>query len=354
MKFKSLLKQLKQKLKKNVFYLIYKRKKTFENERLDAFVRKYYNSESIDLDKVKRLLKLCYIYGGLRYKEFFSNHFEKKTWKERMKLIPCSAQNNLFFQVNSIEWLDLLEDKGKCYNLFKDYYGRDLLAVSSKIESGENRSDVIHFVEKHPVFIVKPLKSAGGKGVKKVDISSKGKDYLNCLFVEYPRGFVLEEQIEQVEEMAIVHRDSVNTIRIQTINYGDSIEIKWPCLRMGQGDSFVDNVFAGGVFVGVDVKTGKTFSPGKDALGHSFFEHPDSRIKLEGFQIPKWIDLCDLLIKMAKLCPTCRVVGWDMALTENGWIMVEANFGPELIFQDVLSDGFYEDFIHVRKQLHAG
>ena len=201
---------------------------------------------------------------------------------------------------------------------------------------------------------MKPLRSAGGKGVKMVDVFSGNKDYSQMLFEEYPRGFVLEERINQVEEMSSIHKCSVNTIRIQTVNYGDSVEIKWPCLRMGRGDSVVDNVFAGGVFVGVDVKTGKTFGPGKDASGHSFTEHPDSNVKLDGFQIPRWKELCGLLEEMAKLCPTCRVVGWDMALTESGWMLVEANFGPELILQDVSPVGFYDDFLRVRKNLHAG
>ena len=349
------LNSLKQRLKQTAFYIVYKRNKTFDSTRLDAFVSKKYDSKSNDLKRLKRLLRFCYVYGGVRYNEFFANHFENKTWKERKRLIPCCAQNNLYIQVNSVEWLDLLEDKWKCYCIFKKYYDRDLLAVpANTIREEAVLSSVVRFVEKHPFFMVKPLNSAGGKGIKMLDMTSRGKENLRELFDEYPNGFVLEERILQAEEMAVIHRHSVNTIRIQTVNYGDSIEIKWPCLRMGRGESVVDNVFMGGVFVGVDVNTGKTFGLGKDALGNSYTEHPDSRIGLDGFQIPRWKELCDVLVEMASLCPTCRVVGWDMALTENGWKMVEANYGPELIYQDVSPKGFYEDFLCVRKRLHAG
>lgn len=345
---------LKQRLKKNLFYIVYNRNKYFNKDRLDAFVKKYYDQKSVDLNKVKRALKICYVYGGVRYKEFFANHFETKTWRERMRLIPCSAQNNLFLQANSKEWLFLLGNKGKCYETFKIFYGRDVLVVQKEALGGEGVvSDIACFVEKHPVFIVKPLSSAGGIGVKMMDVVSSERDYLHELFDNYPDGFIMEERISQVEEMAKLHRSSVNTIRIQTINYGDSIEIKWPCLRTGRGESVVDNVYLGGVFVGIDVNSGKTFGQGKDALGRNYTEHPDSKVQLDGFQIPKWEDLCSMLQEMAKICPTCRVVGWDMALTEKGWVMVEANYGPELIYQDISPEGFYEDFIHVRKRLHA-
>ena len=136
--------QLKRRLKQNAFYLVYKRLRTFDTGRLDSFVSKHYGSKSIDLNKVKRLLKTCYVFGGVRYSEFLANHFENKTWKERMRLIPCSAQNNLYFQVNDLEWLDILEDKGKCYEVFKKYYARDLLAVSTKTNC---RDDVFCFWE---------------------------------------------------------------------------------------------------------------------------------------------------------------------------------------------------------------
>lgn len=346
---------LKQKLRLTALFLVYARRINCDPESLDAFARDKYDPKSTDLNKVKRLLKTCFVYGGLKYHEFYAHHLENKPWSIRTKVVPCNAQNNLYVQVNSEEWLDLLEDKGKCYDYFKKYYDRDLLAVHSNDFGDDKLTDVIGFAEKHPVFLVKPLNSAGGQGIKMVDISSKGKDNLHTYFDEYPDGFVLEERIIQAEEMALMHKNSVNTIRVQTVNYGDSIEIKWPCLRTGRGGSVVDNVFMGGVFVGVDRKTGITFGKGKDALGRTFTEHPDSKIRMDGFQVPRWKDLCDLLEEMAKLCPTCHIIGWDMALTERGWILVEANYGPELIYQDILPDGgFYEEFVSVRKRLHAG
>ena len=204
---------LKQRLKQNAFYLVYTRIKHFNKERLETFVGKYYDSKSGDLNKIKRALKICYFFGGVRYSEFYANHFENKTWRERMKLIPCSAQNNLFIQANSEEWLSILGNKGKCYGFFRNYYGRDVLAVPKDVvcEAGEY-SDIVHFVEKHPVFIVKPLCSAGGIGVKMMDTASMGKDYLYELFDDYPSGFIMEDRIIQVEGMALLHRDSVNTI----------------------------------------------------------------------------------------------------------------------------------------------
>lgn len=345
--------KLKLYLKKSALYLIYKRYYYyFDSEKLDAFIKSHYDLETIDLEKLKKSMKRCYIFGGVRYKEYWGNHFENKTWNERRKLIPCSAQNNLYIQVNPQKYLTLIEDKWMCYEFFKKYYGREMICVLAEQTGNKDlvRTIIKGFSERHHCFFIKPLNSAGGKGIKLIRFE-------DCDFDEicnnYANGFVLEERIVQRKELAAFHEKSLNTVRIQTISFGDHVEIKWPCLRMGRGDSVVDNVFMGGVFVGINVDNGITFGTGVDAAGRQYLTHPDTQIPLSGFQIPLWDDLCKLLKEMAMLCPDCHIIGWDMALTERGWIAVECNYGPEIIYQDVAKDGFYEDFLQIRKRLHA-
>ena len=52
-----------------------------------------------------------------------------------------------------------------------------------------------------------------------------------------------------------------------------------------------------------------------------------------GFAIPAWDDLLSLAEKLAKVVPEQKYVGWDFALTDNGWILVEGNTRGQFLHQ---------------------
>ena len=56
-----------------------------------------------------------------------------------------------------------------------------------------------------------------------------------------------EELIIQHEATAHFHPQSLNTVRFPTIRQDDGVKLWYPFLRMGKGESFVDNISSGGV-----------------------------------------------------------------------------------------------------------
>ena len=76
------------------------------------------------------------------------------------------------------------------------------------------------------------------------------------------------------------------------------------------------------------------FTDGYDEKGLPYPAHPDSGMPYRGTQIPRWQELRHLSEKMAKAMPDMVYIGWDMALTPNGWEPVEANRG-EFVAQQV-------------------
>ena len=144
----------------------------------------------------------------------------------------------------------------------------------------------------------------------------------------------------------------MNCVRVNTVNFGDRIEIKWPFFKMGRGQSIVDNGCAGGIFAVIDVNSGMTMKAA-DERRNTYTNHPDTGLRILDFKIPEWSVLCDMAIELAKKCPDCHIMGWDMAYTEKGWVVVECNYGPNLIYQYVCEKGFNKDFQNVRKRLSA-
>ena len=339
----------KRSIKDTWWYKIYARSKMEYYESAKDFIRTHYDIESVDEKRIEKSMKRCFMYGGVHYSEYWKMRFDELSFREKLRFVPRIAEMNLYWQVNpKRKYGPLLENKGKCYDLFGNYYNRDLVCVlKSDIIQGLAKEKVLSFIGKHNRFIVKPLNGACGRGVRIFDSSI---DY-NELVSSYSRGFVMEELINQNEKMANLHPNSVNTVRIITVNYGDEIEVKWPFLRVGRGDSIVDNAGQGGVFMAIDVRSGLTFAAG-DESRHAYVVHPDTNVSLIGFQIPQWNKLCEIVKEMARICPDCHIMGWDMAFSDQGWVVVECNYGPNLVYQ-YITRGVAKEFKKVQKKLHA-
>lgn len=54
-------------------------------------------------------------------------------------------------------------------------------------------------------------------------------------------------------------------------------------------------------------------------------EHPDSHIPFAGYTIPYYEQAVDMVIRAHHLHKGLNGVGWDVAITENGPLMIEAN-----------------------------
>ena len=66
--------------------------------------------------------------------------------------------------------------------------------------------------------------------------------------------------------------------------------------------------------------------------------HPDTNIKLDGFEIPFFNNAIDLTLKCAEEFPS-KIIGWDIAITENGPLIIEANHNPHLGMADIAYGG---------------
>ena len=285
------------------------------------------------------------LFCGIDYSAFFLYHCEQATFRQISQIVLFDEQEDLWLRVNPAESRIILFDKYKAYLHFKNFYQRDIAFVNDK----EAKEEFASFCHSHPLFIVKPLTSACGKGIQLIDTNDGSfsvEEYLEA----NPDGFVAEELINQDETLSRLHPQSVNTLRINTVNYGSSIEVIWPCLRMGCGDSIVDNAGAGGVFGAVDTATGQIISVSDESC-HTFTNHPDTGIPLVGFKIPRWQEACELAKHLAGMIPDCHFIGWDLALTEKGWVMVEGNHRPYIIWQIASGKGIRKEFNRMKRRL---
>lgn len=79
--------------------------------------------------------------------------------------------------------------------------------------------------------MVKPIADHQGNGVQIISVD-KDLDTVFKACVDFPRGVALEELIEQSDELAKFHPNSVNTIRLVTFHHKEKLTKICAVLRM--------------------------------------------------------------------------------------------------------------------------
>ena len=87
--------------------------------------------------------------------------------------------------------------------------------------------------------------------------------------------------------MAVLHKESVNTLRIHTICFDGDVTVFHPYIRIGRGKSVVDNAGSGGVFTSCNPETGEVLTV-VDEYGNIYTNRPDTGFPLIGFMVPYW------------------------------------------------------------------
>lgn len=281
---------------------------------------------------------------GYSRQEYFCYGFAEKAPAERRAFLSERESVLLSYRWNDLDGMTLLNDKYRTFLLFGESFGREAVAVRGP---GDGAA-FARFAAAHPVFAVKPLTGSRGEGVAKIDWRAAGITVEELFRSLLARGGVLaEELIRQGAALARFHPASVNTVRVVTFRDKND-GVSYDCfLKTGRGGSFVDNGAAGGVLAGIDPLTGYVVTDGVDESGRRWTSHPDTGVPFRGALLPEWEALLALCRRLSAVLPAVRLTGWDLAHTENGWLLVEANGQTELIGpQAVFGRGLRDRWMH--------
>lgn len=275
--------------------------------------------------RLKRDMWYSFILYNCAFDEYFMFHFPRLSHTARCEFVMEGEKVPLCHALAPESIREVFWNKWKTYELFKDFYKRDVI----KVDTDSSIEEFLVFTEKHPKFIVKPFDESCGNGVYICDTTHQSAETLFPSLRE--NNVVLEELIVQHESMAKLHPQSVNTVRCATFVKDGTPHIMFMFLRIGQGNSIVDNGGAGGFVASIDVTTGIVETPGVTETCHTALIHPDTGVQIIGMNIPHWDELKKTALALAMVYPQQPYVSWDLALTEQGWIMVEGNSAGQFI-----------------------
>lgn len=298
-----------------------------------------------------------YIVYGFSIDQLFYLHLLDKTHEEKQKYISHASKFLYFSRLNKRSSMHILEDKYEAYQLLKEYYGREII----KIESERDYDLFLAFIEKHPIFVVKPIDLSNGLGIRKIDSSEfpnkkdlfkillgVGRDFNESQDYKWSSQYsaaVLEEIIEQDDLLNQLNPSSVNGIRITTIRINNQVHIYYPWIKAAVGGEFVASATLGGFDACINANTGIVETNGYLEDGSFIEKHPDTQVTIKGFVIPHWQELVLKAKEVAlKLDKTINYVGWDFVLTPKGWVIMEGNFYGDTMWQMCYDKGMKEDF----------
>ena len=303
------------------------------------YTRYFDNLKKIAKKENKSFIKLvldtgyCVFRYGFALSDYLNYKLYNKKGKERKKYVSTRTENKFYETVSPSAYKKRYTIKPDFLADFKKYRKRDFC-----VPQEEKYQEFLDFLDKHEVFMSKPYDGLGGADVKKEytkDITDKKEYFENAI----KNRIFLEELVVQHPEMNKLCDKSVNTMRIMTFNDNGKSRIIWMGLRVGNGINSIDNFHAQGMAVNIDINTGKLVGNAIDKDLNEYSEHPLTHVKFDGFQIPCFEEAKKMVLEASLRSDKILVVGWDVAISKNGPVIIEGNRRPGFDIVQVLSGG---------------
>lgn len=263
--------------------------------------------------------------------DYLNYKFYDRTYKERREYVTIKYGSEFYAKYSPKDLATNLRIKTNFHKYYSKYTKREYYIPEFGLEKLKD------FLSRNEVFMIKPTDGLAGTDVKKMSI----KDVETTeKFYEYlkEKNMFLEEFIIQDAEWGKICPNSVNTIRAMTRIINGKAELFYAAARIGNGTAVVDNFHQGGVGVRIDMDKGTLIG---NAVSKDLEEvecHPASGVKFDGFKIPYWNEIKQMVCEAAMVNPDVKVVGWDVAISNKGPLLIEANRRPGFDLVQVLEN----------------
>lgn len=159
------------------------------------------------------------------------------------------------------------------------------------------------------------------------------ESYLAANAARLGRPFILQPFLTNHPVVRAMGNGSLCTLRIMTISKQQrDAETLLVVLRMPTGTSAADNFDSGGLAAPVDIQSGmcgKAVYKNDGYPARHLEHHPDTGERICGQTLPYLTESVNLVLQAHNtLSPKWPVIGWDVAILDDGPVLVEANHMP--------------------------
>jgi len=296
--------------------------------------------------------RLEFLFKGFHSIRPISYDFKKWDYKDYISDLETIKLTYLNYPYSK-----LLRDKYVFSVFFKEFFNtpeifciinnQNFLPVHKGIHINSFKS-LLSLLEKEKSLIFKPNFSSRGKNISLVQYSDE-KIIVNneAISIEQFKKFVFGINNYLVSNFIVqggftknFFPLSTNTLRINS--FYDPVNhkafIKQAYLRMGTSKTIpVDNFSRGGVISFVDMDNGsliETIRRGDGGKAIRCSHHPETNEIITGKILPHWNIIKKSIINTTELIgPIIKIVGWDIIITDDNFVVLEGNNGPDFTQQ---------------------
>lgn len=288
---------------------------------------------------------------GLTPEEYYEFEFDKRSDAFRRDFLGLNEQRFYLELLNPLKYYSLARNKYVAHKMLENtgvqtselyccYQPEARYTVDT--ECAGDLAGVLRILKRKGVqsCVIKTTESSHGDNVwviKSIDYQDADAILtrfdgqalaLSSLLAGEP--LIFESMVRQTAQFAAFNASSVNTVRFMTALYPDgSARVVATFIKIGRAGRCVDNAGGGGnVDVCVDVATGEIRYAIQFDGWHHVKEidcHPDSGAQLNGVVIENWEAVKAEVIRFQQAFPYCKVAGWDIAITDEGPVVIEVN-----------------------------
>lgn len=248
------------------------------------------------------------------------------------------------------------------YYLYVENNGEYTYLQDTPASITKDKSFILNLLKEKRILIIKPNSSkSGGEGVMKVEwidgqIRINNKETINVAAFENRiknlGNNIVTEYVQQHSALKQIWPNSECTLRIIMVKLPKEDlyqKARWKCIvsyaRFGTAISGgTSNVSSGGIGVGFDFETGRynpfafryrQFCPDGN---WKFFEHPDTHVVWQNEKLPNWDYVRDGIYKVCSHFDSLSHLGFDVIISEKGFVFCEINSKPALNYEQVICE----------------
>ena len=279
--------------------------------------------------------------------EFVGNRGMEKIWRTANFIPGAHALSS-----NKIAAAAILGAYGLSMPALSGLHAAGVIPGSGRTSTPEALEQFLLRELSYPAF-GKPLagfQSLGSVSLDSCDASSGmltrqdgkqiGAGYLaREIHARYARGgYIFQPRLTPREEVRALCGERAATLRILTTFGPEGPRIFRVCWKIPAGPNWADNFWRpGNLLASVDMETG-TVQRVVTGTGFAMTEverHPDTNTRILGMKVPLWEERCAAALVGAAAMPDFGLLGWDIAATATGPVIVEANDTPDAIMMQI-------------------
>lgn len=220
-------------------------------------------------------------------------------------------------------YIGMLMNKYIFSKIFAEFYGRQCIQAS---DVSAELLERMAGSSGHVVY--KPNCKGMGKGIRVFPVKTKEeiKDALEC--IRSIGNGIVEEYICQDDVLNQLNPRAVSVIRFYSVCSPEGSFLFAPVLTVANQDD-ISNGCQDALTSMVDIRTGTVLTDAVDQNEMTEYQtHPVTGAVFRGVQLNHWEETIEMMRRVVPLASKISNIGWDVAMTREGPVLVEANTIP--------------------------